>query len=512
MQSHVEKGKKDEIKEALQRVLTGHSFRSTPQCQTLLRYIVEHSLSEEIDMLRERQIGINVFGRAPDYDTGNDPVVRARAAEVRKRLAQHYLHQNGVDEEIQIEIPSGSYRAVFEMPAGSGSGNAHREAEKSGEPTKLSADSATEPRPPIEDTAGKTRSSLHPQIFSPFRFSWPQRIAPATMHGGVTLAAAVVIAILGFGAGYGTETYRSQKQRDTLDARHASAPPDNLVAAFWTPFLREDPSPIIVYSDAMFLIDNSGNLFRYRYGAADDRGDTVVPSVARQYASSPALVKAAGDLFYDNGYTGTGDLRAVVALVALFNRMGASPGVESSHELTADDLKRHNVIIVGGSTENIALAQLVPTGDFQFANPDSHDPWSGALINTRPKPGEQPVYRIGLDPVTHRVIADYAVISFQPGLVPGRHIVVLAGIDTTGCDGAALVVTSNAGVNEISNALLQMKMVGPPHEPTATNDLAFQTLVHVDVARGYQVLGAYPVSVRPFNTSGPSIKSDLSRH
>lgn len=64
-------------------------------------------------MLRERIIGIKVFGRAPDYDSGNDPIVRARAAEVRKRLAQHYMHSEGASEAFRIEIPPGSYRALF---------------------------------------------------------------------------------------------------------------------------------------------------------------------------------------------------------------------------------------------------------------------------------------------------------------------------------------------------------------------------------------------------------------
>ena len=108
VQHRVHETRKDEIEEALGRVLAGHSFRSSAQCQALLRYIVEHSLSLENEMLRERIIGIKVFGRAPDYDSGNDPIVRARAAEVRKRLAQHYMHSEEAGETLRIEIPPGS--------------------------------------------------------------------------------------------------------------------------------------------------------------------------------------------------------------------------------------------------------------------------------------------------------------------------------------------------------------------------------------------------------------------
>ena len=109
----------EQIDKALEDVLAGSVFRSSRQCQALLRYIVEHSKAHREEMLRERVIGANVFGRAPDYDTGNDPVVRSRAAELRKRLAQHYMRAGAPNEAIRIEIPIGSYRAVFEMAEGS---------------------------------------------------------------------------------------------------------------------------------------------------------------------------------------------------------------------------------------------------------------------------------------------------------------------------------------------------------------------------------------------------------
>ena len=104
------------IDKALEDLLAGSVFRSSRQCQALLRYIVEHSRAHREEMLRERVIGANVFGRAPDYDTGNDPVVRNRAAELRKRLAQHYMGTRGSKGAIRIEVPTGSYRAIFEIP------------------------------------------------------------------------------------------------------------------------------------------------------------------------------------------------------------------------------------------------------------------------------------------------------------------------------------------------------------------------------------------------------------
>src|ERR1700754_4324834 len=101
---------------AMRNLIESPAFRSSKQCQTLLRYIFEKSLARKDDLLRERVIGAEVFGRAPDYDTGNDPIVRARVGEIRKRLAQYY-RENRDKPAVTIAEPRGSYRAIFTQEA-----------------------------------------------------------------------------------------------------------------------------------------------------------------------------------------------------------------------------------------------------------------------------------------------------------------------------------------------------------------------------------------------------------
>jgi hypothetical protein len=62
--------------------------------------------------LKERTLGVAVFGREPDYDTSEDPIVRASAAEIRKKLAQFY-QEPGHESAVHIEMLSGSYIAAF---------------------------------------------------------------------------------------------------------------------------------------------------------------------------------------------------------------------------------------------------------------------------------------------------------------------------------------------------------------------------------------------------------------
>ncbi len=92
----------------LSKILDSLQFRSSKRCSTFLRYVVEHAVDNHVESLKERSLGVDVFGRDPNYDTNQDPVVRSTAGEVRKRLAQYYLEE-GHRDEIRISLPAGSY-------------------------------------------------------------------------------------------------------------------------------------------------------------------------------------------------------------------------------------------------------------------------------------------------------------------------------------------------------------------------------------------------------------------
>ena len=73
------------IREQLDRILADHLFRNSKRFPDFLRYTVEHALSGHTEDIKERTLGIEVFGRDPSYDTSLDPVVRMTAAEVREK-------------------------------------------------------------------------------------------------------------------------------------------------------------------------------------------------------------------------------------------------------------------------------------------------------------------------------------------------------------------------------------------------------------------------------------------
>jgi len=103
------------IREQLERILSSALFKNSKRYPNLLRFVVERALEGHTDPLKERTLGVEVFGREPDYDTNLDPVVRTTAVEIRKRIAQYY-HEAGHEMEIRIDFPPGTYMPEFRMP------------------------------------------------------------------------------------------------------------------------------------------------------------------------------------------------------------------------------------------------------------------------------------------------------------------------------------------------------------------------------------------------------------
>jgi TolB-like protein len=96
----------------LELIFSSKAFAASLRCQEFLSLVVKHALAGNIDNLRERMIGVQMFGRRVDYDTSNDAVVRVRATEVRKRLGLYYA-ELGKPPAVRIELPVGSYVPKF---------------------------------------------------------------------------------------------------------------------------------------------------------------------------------------------------------------------------------------------------------------------------------------------------------------------------------------------------------------------------------------------------------------
>jgi TolB-like protein/Tfp pilus assembly protein PilF len=92
----------------LDRVLSSAGFARNERMSRFLRLLVERHLAGRDDELKESLIGVEVFGRRPDFDPKQDSIVRTEAGRLRARLTEYYAG-DGRDDAIVIELPKGGY-------------------------------------------------------------------------------------------------------------------------------------------------------------------------------------------------------------------------------------------------------------------------------------------------------------------------------------------------------------------------------------------------------------------
>jgi hypothetical protein len=100
------------VLQELERILASRFFKNSQRKRQFLEYVVHRKLEGHCDQLKERTIGVALFNRVPAYATGDDPVVRVQAGEVRRRLEQFYQEEPN-HAGVKIELPLGSYAPVF---------------------------------------------------------------------------------------------------------------------------------------------------------------------------------------------------------------------------------------------------------------------------------------------------------------------------------------------------------------------------------------------------------------
>jgi TolB-like protein len=102
------------IERQLERILSSSSFRKCVQLSRFLQFVVRESLAGGDGASKETLIGIEIFGRRPDYDPGTDPVVRVEARRLRRKLSLYY-EREGHEDPIRIQVPKGGYLPAFDL-------------------------------------------------------------------------------------------------------------------------------------------------------------------------------------------------------------------------------------------------------------------------------------------------------------------------------------------------------------------------------------------------------------
>jgi len=397
-------------------VLASKPFRTSKQCQNFLRYVVLHSVDGREDSLKERVIGAAVLERSPDYNTADDPVVRIRAADVRKRLAMYYQDE-GQSASIRITIPSGSYRAVFhvsdqhaEVPPGNAeAARTEHLPEENGWPAALEAPGIVSGRDLCADDRQPSGAVGRPEVAS---VSEPKRGGKSRSGRRVKVAILSALLVL-LVAAASIWFVRSEAQREF-----------NL---FWAPTFEQARPPIIyVGSNAVYRLSSSF-LQRYQTTHPNFSGLETLASVDKNQPIGWNDLDAD-----DKDFVGLGDVAAAVSISTFFRGRDVRYDLRFGRDMVFGDFRTTPVVLIGAFNNSWTL-ELNDRMPYRFAMIKGEKGIQGAghfwqtFYDKDGAPRE-----------------DYALITREISPKSGEPVIAVAGLDQTGTRAAAEFVSSPA--------------------------------------------------------------------
>jgi hypothetical protein len=147
-------------------------------------------------------------------------------------------------------------------------------------------------------------------------------------------------------------------------------------------------------------------------------------------------------------YTGIGEAIGLHRLTDVLRTNGKNVVVKQSRTVSAEDLKDHNVILLGSIFVNEWSGKLPVKEDFVYTA-------RATIENNAPQPGEDREYKPSFDPATGKLIEDYALITVKPNISGKNTVMVLAGIHSEGTQAAAEYFTSPNRLEILNNHLKQ---------------------------------------------------------
>ena len=101
-----------DVRAELERILASRCFQQAGRASHFLRFVVDQTLAGASQRLKGYTIGVEVFGRPPDFDAQSDALVRVEAGRLRRRLVEYYASE-GVSDPVRIDLPRGSYAVDY---------------------------------------------------------------------------------------------------------------------------------------------------------------------------------------------------------------------------------------------------------------------------------------------------------------------------------------------------------------------------------------------------------------
>lgn len=375
---------KEEVIQQMERLLETNHFRNSRRYPALFRFIVKETLAGRGEFLKERLLGVQVFGRPNDYDTASDPVVRVTVAEIRKRIAQYY-HDEGHTHELRIELLPGRYEPEFRL---------RRDA---GQHVIVAAPPASFSEPLHALATSTPTEGPHPPLAAPAR----------QVRGRMLLFCSAVALTLGLFAFF------------AWPALHPTA-----LSRFWSPVLA-GRQPVLL------CLPVAGG----KYGVAAS-SKILLPS---QLNSKPPVVSGSYLALESLGENVVfSDVRAMTRLSDLLAQHNVEQRIRLNTAVTLDDLRQGPAILVG-AMDNPWTLRAISHLRYQFGGSDEESYW---VVDT--KTGRPSEWSLDLKAPITSVTRDYAIIARIHAEDTGQPQVIVAGIGMSGTAAAGELLTNPA--------------------------------------------------------------------
>ena len=364
----------------LKRIQNSRFFRNAVRSRQFLEFVVRHALEGHSEQLKERTIGTEVFHRAPGYATGDDPVVRVQAGEVRRRLEQYYQDAPNVSP-VRIELPVGSYAPVV----------------------RWLPDENSPAEGPAEGAAGNAA---------------PDQSKRRSVRWWMALAVFLALALAG------AVVFQLSPQ---------ISHPKSLAEQFWAPVFAT-PQPVLICVAKPVVYRPSRDLYN-RYTRTHPGTFATEVERSNQVLPLPGDDKVAWSqmLQYPDYGVAVGDAYSAVSISGLLGQMGKPSQVRIGTNYSFEDLRNSPDVIIGAFNNKWTM-QMNPVLHFTFDEEAGDNrireqqsggrSWSAHLRDSE-KFGE-----------------DYAIVARLVDSKTGQFTVIAAGLTSSGTQAAGEFVSN----------------------------------------------------------------------
>jgi hypothetical protein len=383
----------------LESILSSPFFRTSNRSKQFLAYVVQHTLEDNHEPLKERTIGAKLFQRPAGYSTGDDPVVRVQAGEVRRRLEQ-YHHAALNQSPVRIELPVGSYAPEF------------RWTSTAPQPVEPAPAEPPQREPVKEETA-------RPAMLSVVEAKQLAKGRSRLVWVVPILCLALILVVL-------------------ASILHRSSAKGSAMNQFWSPVLTtSEPVLICLAKPAVYL--PSAALLQ-KYSKVPGAFTTELQRLTQPPPLHPQDKLVWGDMVEYSDYgVAAGDVYAAVRLSALLGRMGKESQVRIGSQYSFADLRNSPAVVVGAFNNRWTM-QMTSNLHFAFVEEDGEP-----MIREQGPAGRSWHAKFG----PHgEVMEDFGIVTRLLNSKTGQFVVSTAGTLASGTQAAGEFVSSSEYLEE----------------------------------------------------------------